>query len=111
MEKLKTAATVIGCLLVLGLFFTAADFFGEATGLRRMDQVPGYLLGLASTAGIIGGVYLCWNLSWSNPAHRPKFAACVTLSVFSLFVALAMRDPDSSCYVDWDGRSNSTVCE
>lgn len=108
---MKTAGIVIGCIVALMAIFAAADFVGDALGLRHLDDVTGYLLGLACTAGILAGIYLPHKHAWSWKSQRPRFVACVALSAISAFIAIAMRDPNSSCFVDWDGRSNTSVCE
>lgn len=32
-------------------------------------------------------------------------------ALFAAFLAIAALTPDDGCYVDWDGRSNPTVCD
>ncbi len=55
---------------------------------------------------------LAWKVS--ENAHewpeRQKASVYLFAWIFFVVVALGVVMPNSDCYVDWDGRSNSTAC-
>lgn len=58
---------------------------------------------------VLGGVLLYTgviNLSLSQPTKRLLIGAGLAV----LFVTWIMSTGDG-CYIDWDGRSNSTICD
>lgn len=72
------------------------------------------LLGLACLIGAFGGAGVAWN---SRHDDRPLFWKATLVAVVSVAVFFILPKPPRSgdtggdCYIDWDGRSNPTVCD
>lgn len=111
-EKLSVAAVIIGFLSALFTLFFLGDYI-------RDEWLGGVPLGWAHTflyyataALLIGSGYGLFKYKWRNGGKdRLIICACWCGIVLGLVLNRVITDPDSNCYVDWDGRSNPTVCE
>lgn len=67
-----------------------------------------YLTGIIFFASVFG----LMKHAWRN-GQRDRMVICVCWAGIALSVVLGRiaTNPDSNCSVDWDGRSNPTVCE
>jgi len=70
---------------------------------------------MVSILAMICGAVLAF-VAWARWDDTPKYAVVAALSV-GLFAVGMFATPQrpggdgSYCYTDWDGRSNSTVCD
>ena len=107
---ISAAIVFAGISVVFGLFWLGDQVrseFGLAHGSNHLTYVLVLALGVAC---FFGGISVVVKRAWNGPS-RDRVGRALGVLLIGVGVVCLRAASDPNCSVDWDGRSNPTVCD